>query len=319
VKAKVLLVEDSDGQGDHIMSSLEKRGYQVTWAKSGIEALRLARTEGPDIVILDVVLGDVDGFSVCRWLKMHEVTRDVPIIMLTVKDELQYRVEGLNVGANDYLPKPFADEELEARIFAALRVRAQQAELRQRNSQLESMLHSVETLAITDALTGLFNRRRFTDVLLREHALVKRYGNSLCCLMVDIDHFKAINDRIGHLAGDRVLQEVAQRLAESLREVDLAARYGGEEFVILLPHTTLENGCIVANRIADLVRGIDLELEGTRVKVTASFGIASTESTTIKQADDLVKAADQALYRAKRNGRDRIETYDPQLDRTPTE
>jgi diguanylate cyclase (GGDEF)-like protein len=319
LKAKLLLVEDSDAQGDHVACILRERGYDVTWAKSGIEALKLSRAEPPDLIILDVVLGDVDGFSVCRWLKMHEATRDIPIIMLTVKDELEYRVEGLNVGANDYLPKPFEDEELEARIFAALRVKAQQSELRQRNSQLESMLHSVETLAITDALTGLYNRRRFADVLRREFAVTRRYGSSLCCVMVDIDHFKPINDRLGHLAGDRVLKEVAERLGESLREVDLVARYGGEEFVVLLPHTTREACKVVTSRVASLIRNIDLELEGERVRVTASFGIASTEEASISDAEELVKAADQALYRAKRNGRDRIEIYDPGIDAVPPE
>src|SRR5262245_52023323 len=204
VKGKLLLVEDSDAQGAHIRSTLQRQGYDVIWAKSGIEGLKLARIEKPDLIVLDVVMQDMDGLAVCRWLKMSAESRDIPIIMLTVRGELQERVEGLNVGADDYLPKPFADEELDARSFAALGVKATELELKKRNTELESMLHHVEALAITDPLTGLYNRRRFDDVLRREFAVTRRYGAPLSCLMVDVDHFKRINDLYGHDAGDRV-------------------------------------------------------------------------------------------------------------------
>ena len=221
VKGKLLLVEDSEAQGAHIRATLERQGYEVLWATSGIEGLKLARSERPDLIVLDVVMQDMDGLAVCRWLKMSSESRDIPIIMLTVRGELQERVEGLNIGADDYLPKPFADEELEARIFAALRVKSAEIELKKRNSELQSMLHHVEALAITDPLTGLFNRRRFDDVLKREFAITKRYGTPLSCLMVDVDHFKRINDLYGHDAGDRVLCGVASRLTARLREVSI--------------------------------------------------------------------------------------------------
>jgi diguanylate cyclase (GGDEF)-like protein len=312
-----LLVEDSRSQGSEIASALEKRGYAVTWVRKGIEALKLARKEEHDLVVLDVVLGDVDGFSVCRWLRMDPKTSGIPILMLTVKDELRDRVEGLNVGANDYLPKPFETDELEARIYAALRVRASQLELQQRNAQLESMLRNVETLAITDALTGLFNRRRFDDVLRREFAATRRYRHGLCCILVDIDHFKVVNDAHGHDVGDQVLKAMAERLSTNLREVDLVARYGGEEFGVLLPHTPRKNARVVAERMAVAVRTLGVEVGGETISVTASFGVASSEEIDSADAGELVKAADQALYRAKRNGRDRIEVYDPEKDDLP--
>lgn len=317
LKAKLLLVEDSDAQGSHVKRTLEALGYAVTWARSGIEGLKLARTEPPDLVILDVVMADVDGFAVCRWLKMHAETREIPVIMLTVRGELQDRVEGLNVGANDYLPKPFADEELEARIFAALRVRAAQTELRERNQQLESMLHHVEALAITDALTGLFNRRRFSDVLRREFAVTRRYQNPLSCLMVDIDHFKKINDRFGHDMGDRVLKEVAQSLSQNLREVDLPARYGGEEFAVLLPHTPKINAVVVAERIANRVRQLAFQFRDESLSVTVSIGIASTTDVTTNEPEELLRMADIALYEAKRSGRDRAVLYASETARPP--
>ena len=314
VNATVLLVEDSEAEGQHVSGSLERMGYTVLWARSGVEGLKLARTESPDVILLDVVMADIDGFSVCRWLKMHADTRDIPVIMLTVKGELEYRIEGLNVGANDYLPKPFADGELEARVFAALRVRTAQSELRERNQQLEAMLHRVEALAITDPLTGLFNRRRFTDVLKREFALTKRYGNSLSCLMVDLDHFKQINDSYGHAAGDQVLKEVAHIIAGNCREVDLPTRHGGEEFALLLPHTAKPNAGILAKRLAKMIKAAVIRLGQTEIRVTASFGVASTDDVASNLAEDLVRAADAALFRAKREGRDRVALYIPEDD-----
>src|SRR6188508_2678953 len=161
MKANLLLIDDSEVQSSQLIESLQRLGYAVQRASSGAEGLRLARENRPDLVLLDVVMPDIDGFAVCRWLKMNAETRDIPVIMLTVRTALADRVEGLNIGADDYLAKPFEDEELEARIFAALRVKAAHSELRDRNQQLESMLHSVEALASTDALTGLYNRRRF--------------------------------------------------------------------------------------------------------------------------------------------------------------
>jgi two-component system, cell cycle response regulator len=317
VKAKLLLIEDSDVQGSTVKRTLERLGYTVSWARSGIEGLRLARTEHPDLVILDVVMADVDGFAVCRWLKMTNDTRDTPVIMLTVKGEVHDRVEGLNVGANDYLPKPFADEELEARILAALRVRATQAELRERNQQLESMIHRVEALAITDPLTGLYNRRRFADVLRREFAVTKRYHNVLSCLMIDIDHFKRVNDKYGHDFGDSVLKEVAAALLHNVREVDLACRYGGEEFAILLPHTSKDSALVVAERISKCVRCLNLACQAEALCITLSIGIASTRDVTTNEAEELVRSADVALYEAKRLGRDRIELFAADTARPP--
>jgi diguanylate cyclase (GGDEF)-like protein len=317
VKAKLLLIDDSEAQSSRIKASLEKLGYAVECAKSGIEGLRLARASRPDLMLLDVVMEDIDGFAVCRWLKMNAETRDIPIIMLTVRTALADRVEGLNIGADDYLAKPFQDEELEARIFAALRVKAAHSELRERNQQLESMLHHVESLAVTDPLTGLFNRRRFADVLKREFAVTRRYKNTLSCLLIDIDHFKRINDQFGHDAGDQVLKEIGARIASTLREVDVAARYGGEEFAILLPHTGKNEAMIVAERILCLVRDKSFEFGTERVTITASIGVGGNIDVPTAHAEDLVKVADLALYEAKRGGRDRAVLFDQRTSLPP--
>ncbi len=317
VKGKLLLVEDSEAQGAHIKATLEKQGYDVIWAQSGIEGLKLARSEKPDLIVLDVVMQDMDGLAVCRWLKMSGDSRDIPIIMLTVRGELQERVEGLNIGADDYLPKPFADEELDARIFAALRVKSAEIELKKRNTELQSMLHHVEALAITDPLTGLFNRRRFDDVLKREFAITKRYATPLSCLMIDVDHFKRINDLYGHDAGDRVLCGVATRLTARLREVDTASRFGGEEFAILLPQTPKQGALIVAERIAGVVRREHFDFEDGSASVTVSVGVADSRDVAGTSPDSLVKAADSALYLAKSRGRDQVVVYSPQSEPPP--
>ena len=251
----------------------------------------------------------IDGFAVCRWLKVNADTREIPVIMLTVRTAVADRIAGLNLGADDYLAKPFDDQELEARIFAALRVKAAQYELKARNQQLESMLHSVEALAITDALTGLFNRRRFNDVLKREFAVTKRYRNTLSCLIVDLDHFKQINDRFGHDAGDQVLKEVARRILNTVREVDLAARYGGEEFAILLPHTSKTDAGIVAQRLLSNIRKQEFTFGGEVVRITASIGCAGNSDVISDKPEDLVKAADLALYEAKNGGRNAVVVF----------
>ena len=314
MKANLLLIDDSEAQSTQITVSLERLGYSVKRASSGAEGLRLAREKTPDLVLLDVVMPDIDGFAVCRWLKVNADTRDVPVIMLTERTAVADRIAGLNIGADDYLPKPFDDQELEARIFAALRVKATHTDLKARNLQLEAMLHSVEALAITDALTGLFNRRRFADVLKREFAVTRRYRNTLSCLLVDLDHFKQINDRFGHDAGDQVLKEVARRIVGSLREVDLAARYGGEEFAILLPHTSKADARIVAERLLANLRRQEFTFGGELVRVTASIGVAGNSDVASGQPEDLVKAADLALYEAKNAGRNAVVTYKSTAD-----
>jgi len=306
LKAKVLVVEDSREQRNNLVALLESRGYDVAAVGSGIQALKAIKESCPDVVILDVVLEDMDGYSVCRWLRLTEATRDSVIIMLTVKNDVKERIEGLHVGADDYLPKPYDGDELEARMYAALRSRSVKFELRKRNTELEGMLTRAEQVAMTDAVTGLSNRRRFTDVLKREWATAKRYGHPLSCAMVDVDHFKAVNDTHGHGAGDDALRRVAALVLSSVREVDLCARYGGDEFAVLLPHTPREKAVLVMDRIRLKLLATRAEWGPESERVSLSVGIASTEDAEIESAEELVEAADAALYDAKREGRDRV-------------
>jgi len=306
-KANILLVEDNKTQAGVIRNFLEKNGYAVFWVEDGISAIKTARTQKVDIVLLDLVLPDIDGNEVCRWMKMDHNTRSIPIIMLTAKATVSDKVTSLEAGADDYLPKPFDENELNARIYVRLRTKIQEDELKQKNRQLEDMLTRVEALAIMDSLTGLYNRRRFEVVLESEFKRAARYQSPLSCLMIDIDHFKRVNDSCGHQGGDTVLREIAQLIQATIREVDTPARWGGEEFIVLSPNTPKDKANLAATRILNAIAqhifsGVK---EG---KITVSIGIAGIPDPSIDDKDKLIHAADLAMYEAKKKGRNRVES-----------
>lgn len=305
-KATILLVEDNKGQADIIREYLSRNGYDVVSVEDGVSAFKAARIGPIDLILLDRVLPDMDGSEVCRWLKLDQKTRDIPVIMLTVRSAMTDKVTGLEAGADDYLPKPFDEAELNARIYARLRSKLQQDELKKKNTQLEDMLTRVESLAILDPLTGLFNRRRFETILTNEFKRAARYQSALSCMLIDIDHFKTVNDTYGHQAGDIVLKEVAQLLQTTLREVDTPARWGGEEFIVLSPNTTRENAFKAAERIRVAVGGHRFTVIGSH-HVTVSIGVAGMPDPALDSLDKLVHAADVAMYEAKKKGRDRVE------------
>jgi two-component system, cell cycle response regulator len=305
-KAKVLLVEDNKTQAELVRLFLDKRGYDVIWAENGMAALKVAKTEQIDLILLDVVLPDIDGNEVCRWLKLNDDTRAVPIIMLTEKKAILDKVTGLESGANDYLPKPFDESELNARIYVQLRAKVQHDDLKKKNRQLEDMLTRVETLATMDSLTGLSNRRRFETILENEFRRSVRYQHSLSCMLIDIDLFKQVNDLFGHQVGDSLLKEIAQVIQSSIREVDTAARWGGEEFVVLSPNTPVKNARIAAARILKAISGREFTATGHQ-RITVSIGIAGLPDPAIDTQEKLVHAADLAMYEAKKKGRNRIE------------
>lgn len=305
-KAKILLVEDSKSQGKLAKNSLEKSGYEITWVEDGKSAIKTAKTQKIDLVLLDLVLPDIGGNEVCRWLKLNDDTKGIPIIMLTVKGEITDKVAGLQAGADDYLPKPYSEIELNARIYAALRTKALQDELRQKNRQLEDLLRQVEVMAITDQLTGIYNRRRLETVLEKEFRRTIRYKSPLTCLMIDIDHFKRINDKFGHHTGDMVIKETALLILECAREIDTVARWGGEEFIALFPQTKKEDALQPAVRIIKRVSEHKFP-DIPREQITISIGIAGAPDPSIDTEEKLIHASDMALYEAKKKGRNRAE------------
>lgn len=304
----MLLVEDDPVQASATKEILQKVGYDVILAGDGITAIKAVKTEKPDIILLDVILPGMDGYEICRWLKIEETTKGIPVIMLTVKKELSDKISGLHIGADDYLPKPYNELELNARIYALLRTKALQDELRMKNRQLEELLHKVNYMAITDALTGLYNRRRFHDVLTSEFERARRYTTPFSLVMLDIDHFKRVNDVFGHSAGDSVLKEVASILKNSIREIDTASRYGGEEFMAILPNTARENALVVAERIRLMIG--QHAFGGIERNITVSIGISGMPDAKIESEEKLIRCADFALYRAKQLGRNRTVTVE---------
>lgn len=303
-KANVLVVEDDAIQAEATRQILEKAGYDVVCVKDGFSAIKQVKINKPDIILLDVVLPGLDGYEICRWLKLEEATKGIPVIMLTVKKELSDKISGLRIGADDYLPKPYNELELNARIYASLRTKALQDELKSKNTQLEELLARVEYMAITDVLTGLYNRRRLHLVLAKEFERSKRYASPFAMILMDLDHFKNINDTYGHLAGDMVLQDVAKIILKNIREIDTAARYGGEEFTVLLPNTKKEDAVHLAERIRRSIERHKFP-DMQNIAITVSIGISGVPDEDIDTEDKLIRCADIALYKSKQDGRNR--------------
>ena len=307
-KQVILIVEDNKLEAKATGSFLENSGFETIWAKSGMEGLKCARVQRPDLILMDVVLPDKDGREICRFLKGDAATLGIPIIMLTARSGVEDKVKGLRIGADDYLPKPFDEKELLARINACLRTKALQDELRSKNEQLEGLLRQVEIMAITDAGTGLFNRRHFLELMDKEFERAKRFNSPLACLMMDIDHFKQINDTYGHLIGDSVLLELGKILQNNMRNIEVAARYGGEEFVLLLPETSPAEAYKPSQRLLEQIRSYRFSGLDPNYSMTVSIGIAGLPDTRIQTKEELIQCADFSLYKAKRRGRNRIET-----------
>ena len=301
---KILLVEDDKVQGLTTKQYLESCGYAVTWVEDGKSAIKTVKTQDIDLVVLDLILPDMSGNEVCRWLKLNQDTRGIPIIMLTAKGSTSDKVASLTAGADDHLTKPFNEPELNARIYACLRTKSLQDELRKKNRQLEDLLTKLEILAITDSLTQIYNRRYFESVIEKEFENTLRYKTPASCMMIDVDHFKSVNDDFGHKTGDTVLKEIASIIKNNLRKVDVVARWGGEEFIAILPRTTKEDTLIAANRILKTIS--ENKFEGINRPVTVSIGIASIPDESINNAEKLIHKADTAMYEAKKQGRNRV-------------
>ncbi|MBS1111842.1 MAG: response regulator receiver modulated diguanylate cyclase [Nitrospirae bacterium] len=306
-KARILLVEDSEAQAGITNNALQRSGYEVILASDGISAIKAIVAASPDVVLLDLILPGMSGTEVCRWIKHNNDTKGIPVIMLTALSSVDDKASGIKAGADDYLPKPYNEIELNAKIYAALRTKALQDELRQKNKQLGELLAKMGALAITDPLTGLYNRRQFDAVLEAEWKKSQRYNYPVSCLLLDIDFFKAVNDTYGHKAGDLVLIEIANILKKSIRDVDTVARWGGEEFIAMFPHTDKTQSLIVAQRMLEKVSVHEFEQFPDKC-LTASIGL-SCSSPSVNTKEQLIEEADKALYEAKRNGRNRIEAH----------
>ena len=296
---RILVVEDDRVTREYVSGLLRGAGMSVRALESGSAAVDLARHGKVDLVLLDVVMPGISGVDVCRMIKSVTADSFVPVILVTAKADTASRVEGLRIGADDYVCKPFDERELLARIEGMLRIKKMHDEVNKARSRLQE-------LAVRDDLTGLFNFRYLHTRLHEEFKRAERYREPLACAMIDIDGFKGFNDDYGHDVGDQVIRGVARRLEESLREIDVVARYGGDEFLLILPSTHFSGALTVADRTWRSVGERPFEINGAPLKVTCSIGVALYPSRDVGSKDEVLKAADAALYQAKDEGRNRI-------------
>jgi two-component system, cell cycle response regulator len=292
---RILVAEDSLVVRTIVCDQLEEEGYEVIEAVDGQSALDQCALSRPDAILLDIEMPGIDGNEVLARLKANFELSDIPVVFLTGRTSTADMVAGLRAGAHDYLKKPFEPAELIARIGGAVRIKRLQDELQIRNDQLDK-------LSRIDALTGVYNRRHVDEQLEKESNIARRHNQSMAVLMLDIDHFKDVNDRQGHPAGDRTLKEFARRLGVVARDGDVIGRWGGEEFIIIGPRTDVEGAMRLADRVREAIAQLPFDLGDRSIEITVSAGCAAG----IETASALVDRADKALYRSKAEGRNRV-------------
>jgi two-component system, cell cycle response regulator len=301
---RILVVDDNQDNIEIIATRLRFRGYEILEASDGAQALEQVTDHAPDLILLDVMLPDIDGYEISRRIKGSPDLPFIPIILVTARDSTQDKVQGLDAGADDYLTKPINFPELEARVRSMLRIKRLQDELELKNRELER-------LSISDGLTGLYNHRHIHDLLAEEYERVERTNDCMSVAMFDLDRFKTVNDTYGHQAGDKVLVTLADILRETARDIDRLGRYGGEEFIALLPETCIDDAAVFVERVRREVSRHHFDIgRDEPLHMTLSAGVATYPHDLVDSLETLVKLADQALYAAKTGGRDRIVRFD---------
>ena len=301
---RILLAEDDLITRKLVQAHLVRWGHEVIVCSDGAEAWNILQGDDPPkLVIVDWMMPKMDGVSLCREIRKDGERPYTYIILLTAKNEKEDVVEGLESGADDYVIKPFDTHELRVRVRAGSRIIRLQEDLM-------VALAASEFQATHDPLTGLWNRRAILEILHKEMDRSRREAAPLGLIMLDLDHFKQVNDTYGHQAGDEVLHEVARMMVASLRSYDSAGRYGGEEFLMVLPGCDEQEARGIAERIRSLSASNRFEISQGALEVTISLGVAAADGSNDGGTDSLIRAADEALYRAKRLGRNRVEVWD---------
>ncbi len=301
----ILVADDEPLNLSLIKRRLEWENFQVVTALNGSEAVERAQAFLPDLIILDVMMPVLDGLQACRMLKEIPATREIPVIFLSALDSMDTKINGFSLGANDYISKPFRIEELIARVRVAIRLKRERDGLRRHAEESLQRAEVAREMSMADALTGLRNRFGLQRALQREFSEARRYTRPLSCLMIDIDHFKEINDTYGHAAGDAALMQAARILTEAVRGSDVICRYGGDEFIMLLSETPLDGAFALGEKVR-LAASSRLFGNGERV-FPLTFSIGAAELLPDESGHDMLARADGALYDAKEGGRDRTE------------
>lgn len=293
--ANILVIDDSIVSCDYFKRILESEQHSVYVTHNAKGFMELIEKHNIDIILLDVIMPDVDGFEVLRQLQEAETTRDIPVIMITGLSAPEAVKKALDMGALDFIRKPCEPIELIARVNSAIRLKAKQ--------------DLFKDDALRDVLTGQFNRRYFNktiDILLKNKP---EQPNGLSLIIMDCDYFKSINDEFGHAAGDEVLTAVGNAVSRSVNITDTVCRFGGEEFCVLLPNTTMVQAYMAAERIRDNVRRISFVFAGKKLSITISCGVSHSSIDDRKTDKALLSEADSALYRAKQSGRNQTQIY----------
>lgn len=302
----IMVVDDVPENIQILGKILRDEGYKIAPATNGRRALEMIPKVKPDLVLMDVMMPEMDGFEACRRMKESAEMKDIPVIFLSAKGESEDVIQGFRYGGVDYIQKPFNSEELLVRVRNHLELVQSRRLIIRYMDEMGRQNALLQELALSDGLTQLANHSHSLERLRQEEANAGRYGNPLTVVMLDIDFFKAVNDTHGHPVGDRILKGVADIIRSNVREGDVAGRYGGEEFILILPNTDLDGGVSIAERIR--LRVAESSWEPGDLSVTISGGVSALDSA---HETSLIERADKRLYRAKELGRNRIVSTDP--------
>jgi two-component system cell cycle response regulator len=311
----LILVADDDPTSRLIVqTALRSLGHDCETATDGAQAWQAFQRNQPDVVISDWMMPGLSGLELCRNIRDHDRGRYAYFIMVSAQGRVEEILEGMTAGADDYLVKPLDPDDLQARLIAAARVTSLHRQLAQQRTELQSLNHDLAAIARRDALTGLGNRRALQEDLELLEARVTRYGHRYTMALIDVDYFKSYNDAYGHQAGDKVLQSVAGQLQARARTGDALYRYGGEEFLCIFPEQSMASGTHAVERMRVAIQRLALpHVDNPRGVLTVSAGLAMLDPEHVRSAGSVLKEADDALYRAKQLGRNRVEQPEPVL------
>ncbi len=312
-KLSILIVDDNPDNLLLLESMLEDFGINIVSALNGKEAIECAHRYDFALILLDVMMPEMDGYETATQLKKSQKTKHIPIIFLTALAQSDRDLEkGYEVGAVDFLLKPIEPIVLESKVRIFLEMARRQEKLTEATQLIKKQNIKLEQKAIRDSLTGLFNHEYLKEQLADEVQRASRYHSHLSFLLLDLDHFKNVNDSCGHPFGDYVLHEFARRVTNMTRHSDVFARYGGEEFALIMPHTDSHSALLVAEKIRSEISSKEFSSGGHSRSITVSIGICSFFGDKIVSPGEFIELADNALYQAKGSGRNRVILYHPE-------